>query len=318
VKPEILLLVPIYAPTMAALERDYTVHRLWEAPDPAAYLKEKGANVRGVVTFSLHGCERGIIQALPKLEIIASFGAPRRNMDFEGAAARGIVITNTPDSIVENTADIGLGLVIAVMRRICEGDRYVRAGQWPLAPFPPGRDLAGKQCGIVGLGKVGRAIAKRVEAVGMKVTWQGPNRKTDVPWPYQPDLLALARQSDCLVIACGLTDATRGIIDAKVIGALRPDAFLVNIGRGPLVDQQALIAALEQKKIAGAGMDVFWNEPEVPQALTRMENVVLTPHIGSTTLEIREERGRKVLANLAAKFTGQPVPNPVTRPHLLD
>ncbi len=317
-KPEILLLVPIYAPTMAALERDYTVHKLWTAPDPAAYLEQKCANVRGVVTFSLHGCERGIVEALPKLEIIASFGAPRRNMDFEGAAARGIVVTNTPDSIVENTADVGLGLVIAVMRRMCEGDRYVRAGKWKEAPFPPGRDLAGKRCGIVGLGKVGRAIARRVEAVGMKVTYQGPNRKPDASWPYQPDLLTLARESDCLVISCGLTEATRGMIDAGVIGAMRPDAFLVNIGRGPLIDQQALISALQQKKIAGAGMDVFWNEPEVPQALTGMENVVLTPHIGSTTLEIREERGRKVLANLAAKFAGRPVPNPVTKPHLLD
>ena len=318
VKPEILLLVPIYAPTMAALERDYIVHKLWTAPDAAVYLREKCANVRGVVTAGLHGCERGIIEALPKLEIIASFGAPRRSLDFEGAAARGIVVTNTPDSIVENTADIGLGLVIAVMRRICEGDRYVRAGKWVQAPFPPGRDLAGKHCGIVGLGKVGRAIAQRVEAVGMKVTYQGPNRKPDVAWPYQPDLPALAGQSDCLVISCGLTDATRGIIDAKVIGALRPDAFLVNIGRGPLVDQHALITALQQKKIAGAGMDVFWDEPEVPPELTRMENVVLTPHIGSTTLEIREGRGKKVLANLAAQFAGKPVPNPVTRPHLLD
>ena len=317
-KPEILLLVPIYAPTMAALEREYTVHKLWNAPDPAAYMREKCANVRGVVTFSLHGCERSILEALPKLEIIASFGAPRRSMDFEGAAARGIVVTNTPDSIVENTADIGLGLVIAVMRRICEGDRYVRAGKWPAAPFPPGRDLAGKHCGIVGLGKVGRAIARRVEVVGMKVTYQGPNRKPDAPWRYEPDLLALARESDCLVVSCGLTDATRGIIGAKVIGALRPDAFLVNIGRGPLIDQQALITALQEKKIAGAGLDVFWDEPNVPAELTRMENVVLTPHIGSTTLEIREERGRKVLANRAARFAGRPVPNPVTKPHLLD
>jgi lactate dehydrogenase-like 2-hydroxyacid dehydrogenase len=317
-KPEILLVVPIYAPTMAALERDYTVHKLWTAADAGVYLREKCANVRGVVTAGLHGCEPGIVAALPKLEIIASFGSPRRSMDFEGAAARGIVITNTPDSIVENTADIALGLVIAVMRRLCEGDRYVRAGKWPQAPFPPGRNLAGKTCGIVGLGRVGRAIAKRVEVLGMKVAYHGPNRKPDVAWPYHADLLELARAADCLVVSCGLTDATRGIIDSRVFGALKPDAFLVNIGRGPLVDQQALIAALAGKKIAGAGLDVFWNEPEVPAELARMENVVVTPHIGSTTLEIRDERGRKVLANLAAKFAGQPVPNPVTKPHMLD
>jgi hydroxypyruvate reductase len=317
-KPEILLVVPIYAPTMAALERDYTVHKLWAAPEASAYLRDKCANVRGVVTSGLHGCEPGIVAALPKLEIIASFGSPRRSVDFAGAAARGIVITNTPDAIVENTADIALGLVIAVMRRLCEGDRYVRAGKWPQGPLPPGRDLAGKICGIVGLGRVGRAVAKRVEVLGMKVAYHGPNRKADVAWPYHADLLELARASDCFVVSCGLTDATRGIIDSKVIEALRPHAFLVNIGRGPLVDQQALIAALAGKKIAGAGLDVYWNEPQVPAELVLMENVVLTPHLGSVTVEVREERGRKVLANLAAKFAGQPVPNPVTKPHQLD
>jgi hydroxypyruvate reductase len=318
VKPEILLLVPIYAPTMAALERDYTVHKLWTEPDPDRYLKEKCANVRGIVTGGLQGCPAEVIQVLPKLEIVASFGSPRRNLAFDAAAQRGVVVTDTPDAIVENTADIALGLVIMVMRRMGEGDRYVRAGKWAEAPFPPGRDIAGKTCGIVGLGKVGRAVARRVEVLGMKVIYYGRSPKADVAWPHHSDLLALARQSDCLVVSVGLNDATRGIIDAKVIGALRPDSFLVNIGRGPLVDQQALITALQERKIAGAGLDVFWNEPEVPEALTLMENVVLTPHIGSSTLEIREERGRKVLANLAAKFAGKPVPHPITKPHSLD
>jgi len=317
-KPEILVLVPIYAPTLAELEREYTVHKLWTAPDPNAYLREKCANVRGVVTAGLHGCDRGIVDTLPKLEIIASFGSPRRSMDFEGAAARSIVITNTPDTIVDNVADVAVGLLIAVMRRICEADRYVRAGKWLEAPFPPGRDIAGKTCGIVGLGKVGRAVAKRVEALGMKVSYHGPNRKADVSWPYHAGLEALARESDCLMVTCGLTDATRGLVNARVLEAIGPEGFLVNIARGPILDQEALIAALEKKTIAGAGLDVFWNEPQVPAALTRLDNVVLTPHVGSITLEIREERGRKVLANLAAHFAGQAVPNPVTKPHQLD
>jgi lactate dehydrogenase-like 2-hydroxyacid dehydrogenase len=239
-------------------------------------------------------------------------------MDFEGAAARGIVVTNTPDSIVENVADVALGLLISVMRRMSESERYLRAGKWPAAPFPPGRDIAGKTCGIVGLGKVGRALAKRAEALGMNVIYQGPNRKADVAYPYFTDLVEIARHSDCLVVAAGLTDATRGLIDARVIGALRPESFLVNIARGPVIDQQALLKALREKKIAGAAMDVFWDEPNVPEELIRMENVVLTPHIGSTTWEIREGRGRKVLENLAAQFAGKPVPNPVTKPHLLD
>jgi hydroxypyruvate reductase len=317
-KPEILVLVPIYAPTLAALERDYTVHKLWNAPDTGAYLRDKCANVRAAVTTGLSGCGPEVVAALPKLEIIASFGSPRRNTDFAGAAARGIVVTNTPDFITDTVADLALGLMIAVMRRIGEGDRYVRAGKWPAAPLSPGRGLTGKTCGIVGLGKIGRAVAKRVEALGMKVSYQGPSRKPDVSWPYQEDLVALARESDCLMVTCGLTDATRGLINAKVLDALGPDRFLVNIARGPVVDQQALTAALENRKIAGAGLDVFWDEPNVPEALTRLDNVVLTPHIGSTTREIREERGRKVLANLEARFAGKPVPNPVTKPHLLD
>ena len=317
-KPEILVLVPIYAPTLAALDREYTVHKLWAAPEPGAYLREKCANVRGIVAGGLQGCDPSIVAALPKLEIIASFGAPRRSMDFAGAAARGIVITNTPDTITDSVADVALGLLIAVMRRLCEADRYVRAGKWPEAPFAPGCEIAGKTCGIVGLGKIGRAVAKRVEALGMKVSYHGPNRKADIPWPYVAGLEALARESDCLMVTCGLTDATRGLVNARVLEAVGPEGFLVNIARGPILDQEALIAALEKKTIAGAGLDVFWNEPQVPAVLTRLDNVVLTPHVGSITLEIREERGRKVLANLAAHFAGQTVPNPVTKPHQLD
>jgi len=317
-KPEILVLVPIYAPTLAALDREYTVHKLWAAPEPGAYLREKCANVRGIVAGGLQGCDPSIVAALPKLEIIASFGAPRRSMDFAGAAARGIVITNTPDTITDSVADVALGLLIAVMRRLCEADRYVRAGKWPEAPFAPGREIAGKTCGIVGLGKIGRTVAKRVEALGMKVIYHGPNRKADASWPYYAGLEALARESDCLMVTCGLTDATRGLVNARVLEAIGPEGFLVNIARGPILDQEALIAALEKKTIAGAGLDVFWNEPQVPAALTRLDNVVLTPHVGSITLEIREERGRKVLANLAAHFAGQAVPNPVTKPHQLD
>lgn len=317
-KPEVLVLVPLYAPTLAALERDYVVHKLWNAPDRAAYLKEKCGNVRGVVTTGLVGCGRNVVEALPKLEIIASFGSPRRNMDFEGAAARGIVVTNTPDSITATVADLAVGLLLASMRRISESERYLRAGKWKAGPFGPGRDLGGKTCGIVGLGRIGREVAKRVEAFGMSVCYQGPNRKPGVSWPYHADLEAMARDADCLVVTCALTDATRGMIDARILKALGPEGFLVNVARGGIVDPPAILAALQGRVIAGAGLDVFWDEPGVPEELIALDNVVLTPHIGSTTLEIREGRGKKVLENLAAKFAGRPVPYTVTRPHELD
>jgi len=317
-KPEILVLVPIYAPTLAQLEREYTVHKLWTAPDAGVYLKERCAGVRGVVTTGLAGCGREVVDALPRLEIITSFGSPRRNLAFEAAAQRGIVVTHTPDSITDTVADLAVGLLIAVMRRICESDRYVRAGKWPDGPFPPGRDLSGKTCGIVGLGKIGRSVASRLEVFGMSVCYQGPSRKANATWPYHADLEAIARESDCLVVTCALTEQTRGMIDARILEALGPDGYLVNVARGAIVDERALVSALKNRKIAGAGLDVFWNEPRAPAELMTLDNAVLLPHIGSTTLEIREERGRKVLANLGACFAGRVVPNPVTRPNNLD
>jgi lactate dehydrogenase-like 2-hydroxyacid dehydrogenase len=197
------------------------------------------------------------------------------------------------------------------MRRIVEGDRFVRAGKWREGPLAVGRDLGGKVCGIVGLGAIGRAIAKRVEVCGMSVCYHGPHRKHDVPYRYYTDLEAMAREVDCLVVMCPLTAATRDLVGKRVIDALRPESFLVNIARGPVVNQEALIAALREKRIAGAGLDVYWDEPNVPPELMAMENVVLSPHLGSATLEIREERGRKLLANLSAHFSGRPVPTPV-------
>jgi lactate dehydrogenase-like 2-hydroxyacid dehydrogenase len=312
VKPEILVLVPIYAPTLAALEREYSVHKLWTARDPDALVKDVSGRVRGAVTTGLAGVSRGQIEALPRLEIIASFGNPRGTIDLAAARERGVVVTNTPDSISGPVADLALGLMIAVMRRIPEAERFLRSGKWPGGPFPPGRGLGGKTCGIIGLGAIGRGIATRAEAFGMSVCYHGPRRKPDTAYAYYPELAGLARESDCLVVACPSTPQTRSLVDARILDALGPDGYLINIARGPIVDEQALIAALREKRIAGAALDVFWDEPGVPAELVAMEQVVLAPHIGSTTREIREERGVKLLANLRAHFSGQPVLTPLT------
>ena len=310
-KPEVLVLVPIYAATLAALEREYTVHKLWTARDPEAFVKEVSGRVRGVVTTGLVGASRDRIEALPGLEIIASFGNPHGTIDLAAAKERGVVVTNTPDSISELVADLALGLMIAVMRRMREAERFLRSGKWPGGPFPPGRGLGGRTCGIIGLGKIGKQIAKRAKAFGMSVCYHGPRRKKGAAYTYYRDLASLARESDCLVVACPAMPETRNLVDARILDALGPDGFLINIARGPIVDQQALIAALREKRIAGAALDVFWDEPRVPAELARMEQVVLTPHIGSNILEIREERGAKVLANLRAHFSGEPVLNPI-------
>jgi len=316
VKPEILVISPIYAPTLAALESEYTVHKLWLAENRDALLAAVSGRVRGVVTVGSIGLAPGLIESLPRLEIVACFGTPHGTVDLAAARARGVVVTNTPDSITEAVADLAIGLMIAVMRRICETDRFVRAGKW-LARVPPvGRDLRGKTCGILGLGAIGGGVARRAEAFGMSVCYHGRRRRPGVTYPYYPDLEEMARRSDCLVVACWLTPETRGLVNARILEALGRGGFLVNIARGPVVDEGALIAALRNGQIAGAALDVYWDEPQVPEALIAMDNVVLVPHIGSSTLEVREARGEKLLANLEAHFSGRPVPNPLPADHV--
>jgi lactate dehydrogenase-like 2-hydroxyacid dehydrogenase len=309
--PEILVLVPIYAPTLAALEREYAVHKLWTARDPDALVKEISGRVRAVVTTGSSGIESCLFEALPRLEIVGCFGTPHGAVDLALAKRRGVAVTNTPDSITGDVADLAMGMIVAVMRRIVEADRFVRAGQWLSGLLPPGSGLGGKTCGIIGLGAIGREIAKRAEAFGMSLCYHGPRRKEGVAYAYYPELENLARESDCLVVACRSTPETRNLVNARILDALGAKGYLVNIARGPIVAEQALIAALKDRRIAGAALDVFWDEPQVPAELFAMEHVVLAPHIGSTTREVREERGRKLLANLRAHFSGQPLPTPL-------
>jgi lactate dehydrogenase-like 2-hydroxyacid dehydrogenase len=312
-KPEVVVTRPFYAPVMEQIEREFTAHKLWLARDQAARLRELAERVHVVVTTGLVGFTNAQMDAMPGLKLIASYGNPHSGMvDIAAAKARGVTVTNTPDSITHVVADLALGIILATMRRITEGDRFVRAGKWREGPLTPGRDLGGKTCGIVGLGRIGREIARRVEVCGMSVCYHGPHRKEDVSYPYFADLEEMARKVDCLVVMCPLTPATRNLISPRVIAALRPESYLINIARGPVVNQEALIAALREKRIAGAGLDVYWDEPNVPAELLAMENVVLSPHLGSAVLEIRDERGRKLLANLRAFFAGEPLPNPIT------
>jgi lactate dehydrogenase-like 2-hydroxyacid dehydrogenase len=310
-RPEVLLVARMFAPTLAVLEREYTVHNLLAAPDPAALVREVAGRVRAAVTTGLVGFDRARMEALPKLEIIASFGTPSGTVDLAAARERGLVVANTPDSIQEHVAELALGLAIALMRRVCETDRFVRAGGWLREAPPLGTSLIGRTCGIVALGRIGRGIARRAEACGMSVCYHGPRRKDDVSYPYFADLEELARRADVLMVTCPLLPATRGLVSARVLDALGPGGFLVNVARGPVVEEGALIAALTERRIAGAALDVFWDEPRVPPALFSLDNVVLAPHIGTATLDVREERGRKLLANLRAHFAGEAVPYPL-------
>src|SRR5262245_9739301 len=297
-KPEILLAARIYAPALAALEREFTVHKLPDANGPDDFVKLGCANVRAAVTTGIAGLTREHIEALPKLEIIACFGTPHGTVDLASARARGGIVTNTPDSIQDLVAELAVGLAIATLRKLCETDRFVRAGKWPTSVPPMGTGLRGKTCGSIGLGRIGNGVAIRAEACGMSVCYHGPHEKQDASYRYYADLESMARESDCLVVTCPETAATRGLVNGRILDALGPDGYLINVARGPIVDEAALIAALKEKRIAGAGLDVYWEEPRVPSELLAMDNVVLTPHIGSSTREVREERGRKLIANL--------------------
>jgi lactate dehydrogenase-like 2-hydroxyacid dehydrogenase len=311
-KPELLLMRPIYAPAMAEIERDFTLREPWAAPEPDAYVRQACGNVRAAVTTTTAGFSRSDFEALPRLEILGCFGPYYELVDLAAAQERGVAVTHTPDSTAEPVADLAMGMIVSVMRRLCEADRFVRAGKWPAGVFDAGREVRGKTCGIVGLGRIGREIAKRAEAFGMTICYHGPRLKDGVAYPYFADLESMARDSDVLVVTCRLTPATRNLVDAHVLDALGADGFFVNVARGAIVDEQALIAALASRRIAGAALDVFRDEPRVPAALMELDNVVLAPHIGTSTREIRDERTRKLLADLRAFFAGRPLVHQVS------
>ena len=304
-KPEIVVLKSIYEPTLAALERDFVVHKAYAAPDPLAYIQQHGAHARAAISTTTTEVTRRHFAALPRLELLACYGPYYALIDLAAAKAHHVAVTHTPDSTAEPVADLAMGMLVAMMRRICEADRFVRSGAWPTRLFPSGVEVRGKTCGIVGMGRIGREIAVRAASFGMKLSYFGPHRKADVAYPYYDNLESMAREVDCLIVACALTPATRNLVDARILAALGPEGFLLNISRGPIVDEPALIAALASQQLAGAALDVFADEPHVPAELLHMDNVVLAPHMGTSTREVREGRSEKLLHDVRAHFAGQ-------------
>lgn len=309
----ILVLKPLLPPEMKRLEERFHVVRLYNESDPEAALQAAREDVVGIVSAAgSKGVRRHLIEALPNLEIISQFGVGVDNIDIDAAASRNIAVTNTPDVLTEDTADIAVSLLLALSRRICEGDMFVRVGKWASgAPFPLGVTPKGKTVGIIGLGRIGKAIAKRLVAFDMRIVYHGRRQKADLAWPFYRDLEQMAEDCDYLVCAVPGGNDTYHIVNDRVLNALGPKGYLINIARGSVVDQDALVTALTNKVIAGAGLDVYDNEPIVPDALKAMDNVVLLPHIGSATVETRTVMGEIVLANLEAHFAGKPLITPV-------
>jgi lactate dehydrogenase-like 2-hydroxyacid dehydrogenase len=304
-----LITSPIHPAAIAELTNGFMVHRLWEHDDPAGFLRRHGAGIRGVATSTLYGrVDDALFERLPALEIVASFGVGYDNVDVEAAAARGIVVTNTPGVLDAEVADFTVGLLLATIRRLPQADRFVRKGEWPAGAFALSPTLRGRTVGILGLGNIGKAVARRLEGFDVAIAYHGRTRQDAISYPWYPSPVELAEACDTLIAILPGGAATRHVIDAEVLAALGPDGVFVNVARGSVVDEDALVAALQAKTILAAGLDVYADEPHVPPALLDLPSAVLMPHIGSASEQTRAAMARLVADNLVAWFTdGRPL-----------
>ena len=311
-KPDVLVNGQLVPHVMAALEERYTLHKPYEAPDAQAFLREVGDRIRGIATSNFYAVTQDLIDACPNLEIVSSVGVGTDSHDIEYLRKRGIKVANTPDVLNDDVANLAILLLLAVTRKLVAYDRFVRDRRWVAEGEPPlTRGIAGKQIGIVGMGRIGQAIAAKLSVFGCDIAYFARHERPEVPYPYYADLVELARDSAALIVIVPGGSATERLIDRHVIDALGPAGTLVNVARGSVVDEPELVAALEEGRLGGAGLDVFAEEPKVPEALLAMDNVVLQPHLGSATVETRRAMGDLMLANLAAHFEGRPLPSPL-------
>jgi len=281
-------------------------------PAPRERIHEDGRDAEVLVVTYLDRVDEALLSGLPAVRQVSSYGVGLNHIELPAASRRGITVTNTPDVVTDATADLAMALLLAAARRVCEGDRLIRAGGWrDAAPeFLLGREVTGKTIGIVGFGRIGQAVARRAAGFGMRILYNGP-REAGFPGATRVDLDALLANSDFVSLHCPLTDATRDLISRERIARMKPGAILVNTSRGPVVDEGAVAEALEDGRLFAAGLDVFRNEPQVPEGLRRAENAVLTPHLGSGTRETRNAMARMVWDEVLRRVTGRPPAHPV-------
>ena len=292
--------------------------KLWEATDPEVLLAHLAPDLRVIVTgvpILAEGVvcpiDKAFMARFPRLELVANLGVGYDNIEIDAAAARGITVTNTPDVLTEETADTAFGLLLCAVRQLPQADRYLRAGHWRGGAFPLSASLRGRTMGILGLGRIGKAIARRGEAFGVQIVYHGRRPQADVPWTYFDKLEDMARACDILMVATPGGPQTRNIVDARILDALGPDGILINIARGTVVDEPALIAALRDGRILTAGLDVFAREPEVPAELLAMDHVVLLPHVGSATHATRNAMCELLIDNVKSFVAGHGPHTPV-------
>lgn len=293
------------------LDKRFKLFRFWNFPQKKEFLKANSDSIRAVVGNSSGSADSELIDSLPSLEIVSNYSVGLDKIDLAKCKKKGIRVSYTPDVLTEDVADLAIGLILATLRGICECDRYVRAGLWKNGDFKLTTKFSGKTVGIIGLGRIGSAIAKRAEAFSCPISYYSRSEKPDSKYKYYPSVVELASNCHILIVACPLTAETRHIINREVIDALGPKGVLINIGRGPHVDEAELVSALVEGRLGGAGLDVFENEPEVPEKLFGLDNVVLLPHVGSGTVETRNAMADLVIGNLEAHFLNKPLLTPV-------
>ncbi|MER9031671.1 2-hydroxyacid dehydrogenase [Mesorhizobium sp. LNJC405B00] len=296
---------------MGDLEAKYRVHKLWQSEDKDALLSSHAGAIRAIATRGELGASAALMAKLPQLEIVSCYGVGTDAIDLAYAKANGIRVTNTPDVLTEDVADIGIGLLLAVARKIPQADAYVRDGSWRKGNMGLVTRVCGKRLGIVGMGRVGAAVAKRAAAFDCTISYFDNRKRDDLPYTFVSDLLELASDSEFLIVTLAGGDSTKHMINASMLAALGADGIVINISRGSTIDEIALLAALESSAIKGAGLDVFWNEPTIDERFLKLANVVLQPHHASGTVETRKAMGQLVRDNLAAHFGGQALLTPV-------
>ncbi len=287
------------------------LHRLWLEPNPDLWLAEWRPRIRAIALAGHVRADEAYMRQFPSLEIISSFGVGYDHIDAKAAARLGVIATNTPGVLDDEVADTALGLMIMAVRQLPQAERYLRAGNWPKGAYPLTPSLRGRTVGIVGLGRIGKAIATRVRGFGLDVVYHGRHPQADIAYRYYPSLVEMAKAADILIIVAPGGPSTRHIVNAEVLEALGPDGVLVNIARGSLVDETALIEALRTGKILAAGLDVYDNEPNVPEALIALPNAVLLPHVGSASVKTRRAMAECVVGNIFAWADGKPPLTPV-------
>ena len=311
-RKEVLLVGPPKPVVVNGLEPACVLHKLAAATDPDAFIAAHGG-VRAIAcSATTESISQNLMARFPRLQIVSSFGVGYDHVDVKWAAAHGVIVTNTPGVLTEEVADTALGLLLCTVRELPQAERFVRAGKWLNEGYPLSKaTLRNRTIGLVGMGAIGQAIARRLDAFGVPVVYHTRRQRRELAYRYYPGLTDMARDVDILLVIVPGGAATANMIDAEVLDALGPDGILINMARGSVVDEPALIAALQDKRIMAAGLDVYVNEPEVPAALIAMENVVLFPHLGSASLFVREKMDRLIVDNILAWAAGKPPLTPV-------